>query len=126
MKVDIDPDVSAARASLSVSLFGNQDRLTVAAAVAHSQPGDLYGQSIAEQTGLPQSRVGPQLKRLVQAGLLTELPRVGGDRRVFYERHASVFWDLAPSLQEELVAGTIRPLRSVVRPGVGPRDQRTS
>lgn len=88
---------------VSRELFGNQDRLLVAAAVAAADPSDLYGQALARTTGLIQQRIGPQLVALVEAGLLVKLPQLGGERRVFYERRRSVFWGLAQELLAELV-----------------------
>jgi DNA-binding MarR family transcriptional regulator len=86
----------------SKTLFGNQDRLVVAAAVAEAEPGTIYGQSVAAALRLSDNRVGPQLARLEEAGLLVRLPKVGGERRVYFERRESAFWDLCVALCREL------------------------
>lgn len=85
-------------------LFGNQDRLLVAAAVAVAESGSIYARNIADQIGITDNRVGPQLASLERAGLLTRLPKVGGERRVYYERVDSNFWELCSSLMEEIAA----------------------
>jgi len=85
-------------------LFGNQDRLLVAAAVAEAEAGSIYARNIAEQLGITDNRVAPQLASLERAGLLVRLPRVGGERRVYYERVASSFWELCASLTAEIAA----------------------
>jgi DNA-binding MarR family transcriptional regulator len=86
---------------ISRVLFGNQDRLAVAAAIAVAEPGSIYGRSLAAQIGITDNRVGPQLKALAEAGLLVRLPQVGGERIVYYERAESVFWNLVARLAEE-------------------------
>lgn len=83
-------------------LFGNQDRLAVAAAIAVAEPGSIYGRSLAAQLGITDNRVGAQLKQLEGAGLLARLPQVGGERIVYYERTKSVFWDLVAKFVEEI------------------------
>ena len=105
LKIDAESDEYAAVMRLSKELFGNQDRLLVAAAVAEAQPGDLFGQALAEVLGIAQGRVGAQLKALVKAGLLVELPRTAGDRRVFYARRSTACWDLLRELYSEAAAG---------------------
>jgi DNA-binding transcriptional ArsR family regulator len=87
---------------ISRLLFGNQDRLVVAAAIAGAEHGTIYGRNLAEQIGITDNRVGLQLKALAEAGLLTRLPQIGGDRIVYYERVESVFWKLVGSLAEEI------------------------
>jgi DNA-binding MarR family transcriptional regulator len=94
------PDVQR----VSKALFGNQDRLVVAAAVAEAEPGELFAQRIGEMLGLPDNRVGPQLARLEAAGLLTRVPRVGSERRQHFERRESAFWELCVALCRELGA----------------------
>ncbi len=85
-------------------LFGNQDRLLVTAAVAAAEPGSIYARSIAEQIGITDNRVVPQLGSLEAAGLLVRLPKVGGERRVYYERVQSSFWELCSNLIAEIAA----------------------
>lgn len=87
---------------ISRLVFGNQDRLVVAAAVAASESGSIFGRNLAEQLGITDNRVGSQLKNFEQAGLLVRLPKVGGEQRVYYERVDSTFWDMAASLAAEI------------------------
>jgi DNA-binding MarR family transcriptional regulator len=87
---------------MSRQLFGNQDRLVVAAAVAGAEPGTIYAHSLAEQLGMTDNRVGPQLGNLEAAGLLVRLPKVGGERRVYFERVDSTFWNLCAEFVEEI------------------------
>ena len=88
----------------SKALFGNQDRLVVAAAVAEAEPGSIYARSLAQEMGITDNRVSPQLHNLERAGLLTRLPKLGGGPTVHYERRDSAFWELCVSLCRELGA----------------------
>jgi hypothetical protein len=87
---------------VSKHLFGNQDRLLVAAAIARAEPGALYAQALAELSGMTEKRVGLQLPHFLSAGLLTKLPKVGSERRIYYERRESAFWSLCASLATEI------------------------
>ena len=87
---------------ISKVLFGNQDRLIVAAAVAEAEPGSIYARSLAKEIGISDNRVSPQLHHLEAAGLLTRLPKLGGGPTVHYERRESTFWDLCIALCREL------------------------
>ena len=89
---------------VSKHLFGNQDRLLVAATIARAEPGALYAQALAELSGLTEKRVGLQLPHFVHGGVLTKLPKVGSERRIYYERGTSAFWDLAAQLVDEIAA----------------------
>jgi hypothetical protein len=84
-------------------LFGNQDRLVVAAGVADAEPGSIFGQGLAESIGIADSRVGAQLSVLEDARLLVRLPKVGSERRVYFERRDSSFWELCLSLCQEII-----------------------
>lgn len=83
--------------------MGNQDRLLVAAAVAEAEAGALYAQNLAAIAGITDARVGPQLVRLEQLGVLVRMPRTGGDRRVYYERQNDAFWAAITALRDALV-----------------------
>jgi len=80
----------------------------VSAAVAVAEPGSIYARNIAEQIGITDNRVVPQLGSLEAAGLLARLPKVGGERRVYYERIESAFWELCSNLMAE-IAGRQQP-----------------
>jgi hypothetical protein len=101
MTREYDAEVGLQRArAASRLLFGNQDRLEVAAAVGRAEVGGVYAQAIALTTGLHSGRVGKQLAVLSDAGLLVRMPTVGGGRRVYYERRESPFWDFAAHFLE--------------------------
>jgi DNA-binding MarR family transcriptional regulator len=87
---------------VSKLVFGNQDRLVVAAAVAEAEPGALFGRDLAEQIGITDNRVGPHLRALEEAALLVRLPKVGSERRVYFERCDSAFWTLCTQFFGEL------------------------
>src|SRR5687767_7876844 len=102
----IDQGSASFEEALRVSrlLFGNQDRLIVSAAVAAVEAGSIYAHNIAEQVGITDNRVAPQLTSLEKAGLLVRLPKVGGERRVYYERIESSFWKLCAGLAAEIAS----------------------
>lgn len=82
-------------------LLGNADRIEVGAAVARTEPGGLFSRALADELRWPDNRVQKQLKQLEAAGLLVALPPVGGERRVYYQRKDSTFWELIVALEEE-------------------------
>ena len=86
-------------------LFGNADRVEVAAAIARSEPGALFSRALATELQWPDNRVQLQLKQFAAAGLFVALPPVGGERRVYYERIASSYWRAAAELEKEWGAG---------------------
>jgi DNA-binding MarR family transcriptional regulator len=88
---------------LSKLLFGNQDRLVVAAAVADAETRSVYARQLAESIGIADARVGPQLAVFEEAGLLVRLPKAGGERRVYFERRESSFWTLCLDLCQEII-----------------------
>lgn len=87
--------------TLSKLLFGNADRLEVAAAIARAEPGGLFSRALAEDLDLPDNRVQKQLKQFEAADLLVALPAVGGERRVYCERKDSFFWAAADRLEKQ-------------------------
>jgi hypothetical protein len=82
-------------------LFGNVDRVEVAAVVARAERGGIYSRALAVELGWPDNRVQKQLKQFAEAGLLTALPQLGGERRVYYERADSSFWGACEQLLSE-------------------------
>jgi hypothetical protein len=79
-------------------LFGNADRLQVAAAVARASAGVVHAQEISNLLGISPPRVRSQLLALSAAGLLCQLPRHG--MTVDYERVDDPFWDAVAGLVE--------------------------
>ncbi len=78
-------------------LFGNADRLQVAAAVANS-PGVVHAQELSDALGISPPRVRTQLMAFTSAGLMTRLPR--NQNIQSYERNEDPFWSLALRLVE--------------------------
>lgn len=93
-----DADRTRVRA-LSKLIFGNADRLEVAAAIAREPEAIVNGDELANQLTIAPNRVRAQLLAFTEAGFLSPVPRV--DRRVYYERRASPFWDLVLAVLEE-------------------------
>lgn len=89
---------------ISQGLWGNQDRFLVAVAVATADPSDLYAQALGELLGMADNRVGPQLKRFVDLGLLVRLPKAGSERRVYHQRANEPFWGAVRQMAEALGA----------------------
>jgi hypothetical protein len=102
--IEHDSEVFPLVQRVSKALFGNQDRLVVAAAVATADPGSIFGRHLADQIGIVDARVGPHLAAFERADLLVRLPKLGGDQRVYFERRDSTFWPLCERLCEEVVA----------------------
>lgn len=92
---------------MSKQLFGNADRIEVAAAVAAANSEPLYSRALATDLNWPDNRVQKQLKQFQQAGLLSAVPQLGGERRVYYVRKESHFWEAAARLKAECEAGQL-------------------
>jgi hypothetical protein len=73
----------------SKRLFGNADRLEVAAAVAKSS-GLVHAQELSESLRISPPRVRAQLLAFVEAGIMQTLPRSGLVQN--YERVDDPFW----------------------------------
>lgn len=80
-------------------LFGNKDRLEVAAAIADSEDGLVNATDLSEEIGLVQSRVRNQLVAMAEVGLLIKLP--SSDLKRWYQRVDSPFWQTSCHLYEE-------------------------
>jgi len=89
-------------AEVSQGLWGNQDRLPVAAAVGETDPADLYAQKLAALVGIPENRISLQLRMFVNLGLLVRLPKAGGERRVYYQRTNQPFWNAVGKMAQAL------------------------
>jgi hypothetical protein len=87
--------------ALSKALFGNQDRIDVVMAITHSEDGVVNATDLAEKTGLINSRVRAQLLALVDAKLLDEVPPTGQDRKRWYVRRDSSFWQACLDLYDK-------------------------
>jgi hypothetical protein len=87
----------------SKAVFGNADRLDVAAHIAASSDGLIYATEIAESLGIPQNRARAQLLAFAEAGVLRPLPR-DLDRRAFFARENDDFWKAMKDLHDTLFA----------------------
>jgi hypothetical protein len=85
----------------SKALFGNQDRIDVVMAIGSSGDGVVNATDLAAETGLINSRVRAQLLALVEAKLLHEVPPTGGDRKRWYVRRDSPFWQACLDLYDK-------------------------
>lgn len=85
----------------SKALFGNADRLQVALYVGGAE-GVFSATEISGDLRMAQNRVRAQLIALTDAGLLTEMPRSSGDRRAFFARRDSEFWEGLAGLTGDL------------------------
>jgi hypothetical protein len=81
-------------------LFGNQDRVEVAVAIAANEDGAVNATDLAIETGLINTRVRAQLRALADVGLLAEVPAAGELKR-WYVRQDSTFWQICLDLYDE-------------------------
>jgi DNA-binding transcriptional ArsR family regulator len=84
---------------MSKLLFGNADRLEVAAALADPERHVVSASELAFDLKIAPSRVWTQLRTFAEAGLLEAMPRTGNT--VYYIRRDSPFWTLALTLVRE-------------------------
>ncbi len=87
---------------ISKRLFGNAYRLSVAAVIAKADPGVVHATGIAEELGIRDNLVRPNLTQFEGAGLIERLPRLAGQQFQEFRRIESSFWELALELQSEL------------------------
>jgi hypothetical protein len=77
----------------SKRLFGNRDRLEVAAAIGGSADPVVNATDLSADLGMVNSRVRAQLIVLSRAGLLDEFPNIPDQSKRWYLRRDSPFWD---------------------------------
>lgn len=102
---------------VSKLLFGNRLRLELAVAIALSD-GVVFARQLAEELGVNDNQVAPELRNFAQAGLLERIEDrrnndAVGRPRVLYSRRDSSFWGSATKFLDELRAAEPRPDRSV-------------
>ena len=83
----------------SKAVFGNRDRLEVAAVIAESEDGLVNATDIAASLGLANPRVRAQLLAFTEAELLS--PDSGADVKRWYVRKDSPLWQACLDLVEE-------------------------
>jgi hypothetical protein len=91
---ELDIDLLRSR---SKALFGNMDRLVVAAAVAGSPDGVVNATDLSWQLRLANNRVRAQLLAFAEVGLLRAPPDTDGRKRWFV-RIDDPFWDACRDL----------------------------
>ena len=101
---------SAFTRQLSAALFGNE-KLAEIALYMESEAVPVTAQMIANGTGFSHGLVRDVLRRLVNTGVLAELPRLGGSRSpLFYRIVPGPLWSAVVALTEQLVSiGTPGP-----------------
>lgn len=80
-------------------VFGNRDRLEVAAAIARSRDGFVNATDLQDELGIAQSRIRNQLVAFSEAGLLSAFP--SSDLKRWYQRLDSSFWQACLDLYED-------------------------
>ena len=88
------------RRQLSKVLFGNMDRLEVAVAIAQSEDGVVNATDLSVDLAVFNNRVRNQLVVLADAGLLRAVS-LPGDRKRWYVRQPSPFWDACLDLHDK-------------------------
>ncbi|HEU4703775.1 MAG TPA: hypothetical protein VFS37_14945 [Conexibacter sp.] len=84
----------------SKKLFGNQDTLLVAVAVARSATGSVNATEIGWQVRLQANRVRAQLIAFVELGYMDDGPM--RDRTRWFVRRPSSFWSMCEQVFGEL------------------------
>jgi ribosomal protein S25 len=99
-------DTSALR-SASAAVFGNEKLAEVIHYVA-DQELPVTAQMVSTGTHVNYSLVRDALRRLVSAGVLTELPRTGGSRSpLYYQIVECELWRLLTAVASELNAQSL-------------------
>lgn len=87
---------------MSAAVFGNRYRLELMVALAEGGEEGVNLSQLAEAcTVAPSVYYGP-IRDLLDAGLVERLGRIAGDRRCWYRRREHGFWDVVPSLAQQL------------------------
>jgi len=98
-------------------LFGRAARLIVADWVCHAEEDLFYQSEAVKGTGVPQSNVREELARLVELGMLSELPREPGERRKHYLRQPSPLWEVIRNTRQAItqLSGSRAPASGIGR-----------
>jgi DNA-binding MarR family transcriptional regulator len=104
MIIEHGSDDFARLQKLSRTLFGNQDRLVVAVAVASHASPLLFARELAAALRITDHRVAIQLKAFENAGLMIRLPRTKAERTQYVQRLDSCFWRMVVELSAEALA----------------------
>lgn len=85
-------------------LFGRKLRLRVALWIHRRDEPTFFQAEAADGVGYTASAVTTELDRLIQLGMLKELPTKADDRRRYYARVDSPLWRIIQAAQEALEA----------------------
>jgi hypothetical protein len=96
-------------AAASRALFGNQDRLVIALAVADQDEPLVFARSIAASLRIADTRVALQLKALEAAGVLFRHPRPPGQKHQYFERLEGCFWPFVGEFAADVMVGRRAP-----------------
>jgi ribosomal protein S25 len=102
----------------SAAIFGNEK--TVEVVLALSEEGAATAQMIATSTGIPYSLVRDALVRLVNGGVIRQVPRMGGSRSpLYYQPTPGNLWAAVLAAAQALAGpqetGTGRPPAGISR-----------
>lgn len=87
---------------VSAVVFGNRHRLELLVALAEAGNEGVNLSQLSEAQEVPASVYYGPIRGLISVGLVDRLGRVTGDRRCWYRRRESRFWDHVRSLAGEL------------------------
>ena len=93
----------------SREMFRSDYRIEVGCAIAEADPPIVFVKGLAEVLALPDNRVQKEVKALERLGLLTALPRPGGQQRQEYQVVSSGFWAFLTGLAGELKSSALHP-----------------
>lgn len=82
-------------------LFGNQQRVRIAAAVARAEGDLVHALEISQNAGVAHNVASSQLKEFVLAGVMEDGPSVAGQRFRYFRRLPSCYWRLSAELLGE-------------------------
>lgn len=105
----LSEDAKESVRQVSKSLLGNRLRLELAALIAQAEPDVVFGRQLSRELRIGDNQALSELRRLRDAGLLDELPAVEGQTRIYFRRRASVFWDFALHMVDEIRRGHESP-----------------
>lgn len=87
---------------ISAAVFGNRHRLELLVALAEAGEAGVNLSELSDAQGVAASVYYGPIRALISVGLVDRLGRVAGDRRCWYRRRESRFWDHVRSLAGEL------------------------
>lgn len=88
---------------MSAAVFGNKHRLELLVALAEAGDEGVNLSELSEAQNAPASVYYGPIRNLMSVGLVDRLGRVAGDRRCWYRRRESRFWDYVGPLARNLV-----------------------